>query len=77
MRFTKMHGLGNDFIVVDAIHNSIADPADTARRVCQRRFAIGADGLILICESDRADAAMRIYFLRTNQGYIISNFEVL
>ena len=61
MRFTKMHGLGNDFIVVDAIHNSIADPAETARRVCQRRFAIGADGLILIGESDRADATMRIY----------------
>ena len=61
MRFTKMHGLGNDFIVVDAIHNAIADPAELARRICQRRFAIGADGLILIGESDRADATMRIY----------------
>ena len=61
MRFTKMHGLGNDFIVVDAIRNSIPDPADLARRICQRRFAIGADGLILIGESDCADASMRIY----------------
>ena len=61
MRFTKMHGLGNDFIVVDAIHNAITDPAELARRICQRRFAIGADGLILVGESDRADATMRIY----------------
>ena len=61
MRFTKMHGLGNDFIVVDAIHNAIPDPAGLARRICQRRFAIGADGLILIGQSDRADATMRIY----------------
>ena len=61
MRFTKMHGLGNDFIMVDAIHNTIADPAGLARRICQRRFAIGADGLILIANSDRADATMRIY----------------
>ena len=61
MRFTKMHGLGNDFIMVDAIHDTIPDPAELARRICQRRFAIGADGLILIGESDRADATMRIY----------------
>ena len=61
MRFTKMHGLGNDFIVVDAIHNTVSDPAELARRICQRRFAIGADGLILIGESGRADATMRIY----------------
>ncbi len=61
MRFTKMHGLGNDFIVVDAIHNAIHDPADLAIRVCERRFAFGADGLILIGASDCADASMRIY----------------
>ena len=61
MRFTKMHGLGNDFIVVNAIESAIADPAELARRICQRRFAIGADGLILISGSDRADATMRIY----------------
>ena len=61
MRFTKMHGLGNDFIVVDAIHNVIHDPSDLAVRICERRFAFGADGLILIGESDCADAVMRIY----------------
>ncbi len=61
MRFVKMHGIGNDFIVVDAIQNRIPDPAALARRLCARRFGIGADGLILICPSDRGDAMMRIY----------------
>ena len=46
MRFVKMHGIGNDFIVVDAIHNEIPDPAALARWLCARRFGIGADGLI-------------------------------
>ena len=61
MRFTKMHGIGNDFIVVDAIHESVSKPAALARRVCARRFGVGADGLILMCASERADATMRIF----------------
>ena len=62
MIFTKMHGIGNDFIVVDAIRNPLpADPAALARRLCARRFGVGADGLILMCPSDRADAVMRIF----------------
>ena len=61
MRFTKMHGIGNDFIVVDAIHEPVSEPAALARRVCARRFGVGADGLILMCASERADATMRIF----------------
>lgn len=61
MRFTKMHGIGNDFIIIDAIHNAIENPSEWARRLCARRFGVGADGLILICESPRADVAMRIF----------------
>ena len=61
MRFVKMHGIGNDFIVVDAIHNNIPDPAALARRLCARRFGVGADGLILMCPSNRGDAMMRIF----------------
>ena len=61
MRFVKMHGIGNDFIVVDAIHNEIPDPAALARRLCARRFGVGADGLILMVPSDRGDAMMRIF----------------
>ena len=61
MRFTKMHGIGNDFIVMDAIKNAIENPGALAEKLCSRRFSIGADGLILICESDIADAKMRIF----------------
>ena len=61
MHFVKMHGTGNDFIVVDVTANHIDDPAALARRLCRRRFNIGADGLILICESPRADYTMRIF----------------
>lgn len=61
MRFTKMHGIGNDFIIVDAIHNQIENPSELAKRACKRRFGVGADGLILICESDKADVKMRIF----------------
>ena len=61
MRFVKMHGIGNDFIVVDAIHNKISDPAALARRLCARRFGVGADGLILMVPSARGDAMMRIF----------------
>ena len=57
-----MHGIGNDFIVADAIRNPFpTDPAALARRLCARRFGVGADGLILMCPSDRADATMRIF----------------
>ncbi len=60
MRFTKMHGIGNDFIVVDAFNQEISDPGDLARRICDRRRGIGGDGLILMCPSERGDAYMRI-----------------
>ena len=60
MRFTKMHGIGNDFIVVDAFNQEISDPKALARRTCDRRRGIGGDGLILMCPSERGDAFMRI-----------------
>jgi diaminopimelate epimerase len=62
MDFVKMHGLGNDFVVLDLLNReSPADPARLAREVCDRHFAIGADGLALILPSERADARMRIF----------------
>lgn len=62
MRFTKMHGAGNDYVYVDCFAEPIpADVADVARRISDRRFGVGGDGLILICRSDRADAEMRMY----------------
>lgn len=56
-----MHGIGNDFIIVDALCQPVADPAALARRLCARRFGVGADGLILALPSAVADARMRIF----------------
>ena len=60
MQFTKMHGIGNDFIIIDGFRQHIPDPLALAKRLCDRRFGIGADGLILALPSQRADARMRI-----------------
>jgi diaminopimelate epimerase len=63
MRFWKMHGLGNDYIVIDNRDNDInsLQASDLAKHLCERRFSIGADGLLLLSESKSADAKMRIF----------------
>jgi diaminopimelate epimerase len=61
MRFTKMQGIGNDYIYVDGFAQQVADPAGLARRVSDRHFGIGGDGLILILPSDQADVRMRMF----------------
>ncbi|MGQ9497115.1 MAG: diaminopimelate epimerase [Desulfotomaculales bacterium] len=62
MRFVKMHGLGNDFIVFDGLRGSLPEaPALLAPRVCDRHFGVGADGLVLIEPSAQADLRMRIF----------------
>lgn len=63
MQFWKMHGLGNDFIVVDNRNNTIseAEAPDLAKRLCERRLSVGADGLLLLSNSQVADAKMRIF----------------
>ncbi|QJD83477.1 diaminopimelate epimerase [Cohnella herbarum] len=60
MEFTKMHGLGNDFIVVAGEQRLPDDVAELAIRTCNRFFGIGADGLVYILPSDKADFKMRI-----------------
>lgn len=60
--FTKMHGIGNDYIYVDCFRNSVPhDPAGLSRRISDRHCGVGSDGLILICPSDKADARMRMF----------------
>ena len=63
MRFWKMHGLGNDYIVIDNRDQKIGDKhaAELAKRLCERRFSVGADGLLLVCNSTIADVKMRIF----------------
>ena len=62
MRFTKMQGIGNDFVVVDGFaYTNIPDPGGLSQRICDRHFGVGADGLIWMVPSDCADARMRIF----------------
>jgi len=62
MRFTKMHGAGNDYIYVDCFRQPVPEnPAQLSVRLSDRHFGIGGDGLILICPSETADARMRMF----------------
>ncbi len=61
MKFTKMHGLGNDYVYVNLFEEQVSDPAKLAPLVSDRHTGIGSDGLILIGPSDKADARMRIF----------------
>jgi diaminopimelate epimerase len=62
MKFTKMHGLGNDYVYVDCINQSPPrNAAELSRAVSDRHFGIGSDGLILIAPSERADVRMRMF----------------
>ena len=68
LRFTKMHGIGNDYVYVDAFAQPLADPAAVARRVAPRRTAIGSDGLILSAPSETADVRMEMYNADGSRG---------
>jgi diaminopimelate epimerase len=61
MEFTKMHGLGNDFVIIAGEKNVPANVESLAIKVCNRFFGIGADGLVYILPSDKADIMMRIF----------------
>ena len=56
-----MHGIGNDFIIIDAFRQAVDNPGALAARLCDRHFGVGGDGLILALPSDVADARMRVY----------------
>lgn len=61
MKFTKMHGAGNDYVYVNCFSERVDNPADVAIKVSNRNFGIGSDGLILIMPSDKADVRMRMF----------------
>jgi diaminopimelate epimerase len=62
MQFVKMHGCGNDYVYVDCLNQPAPKaPAELSRRISDRHFGVGSDGLILICPSERADARMRMF----------------
>ena len=61
MKFTKMHGAGNDYVYVNCFEEQVTNPVELAIRVSNRNFGIGSDGLILIMPSDKADVRMRMF----------------
>lgn len=61
MIFTKMHGLGNDYVCINCFRERVEDAPGFARTLCDRHYGIGADGLILICPSKVSDFKMEIY----------------
>ena len=73
MKFTKMHGLGNDYIYVNAFEEKIADPSALAKKISDRHFGVGSDGLVLIAPSDVADFQMIMFNADGSQGEMCGN----
>ena len=73
MKFTKMHGIGNDYVYVNCFEETVKDPAAVAKFVSDRHFGIGSDGLILIRPSEIADCEMDMYNLDGSQGAMCGN----
>ena len=73
--FTKMQGCGNDYIYLDCFTSGRepADPGDLARAMAPRHLSVGADGLVLICRSEVADARMRMFNLDGSEGLMCGN----
>ena len=73
IHFTKMHGIGNDYIYIDCFKEKVKDPAYLAKIMSPRRTSVGSDGVILICPSDTADAKMRMFNLDGSEGKMCGN----
>lgn len=73
MKFTKMHGIGNDYVYVNCFKETVKNPVEVAKFVSDRHFGIGSDGLILIKPSEIADVEMDMYNLDGSQGAMCGN----
>ena len=73
MNFTKMHGLGNDYIYINGFDQPVDDPAELAVRVSDRHFGVGGDGLVLILPSEEADVRMRMFNADGSEGMMCGN----
>ena len=61
MKFTKMHGCGNDYVYVNCFDEQVAEPGELARKISDRHFGVGSDGLVLVMPSEKADVRMRMF----------------
>ncbi len=73
LKFTKMHGCGNDYIYFNCFEQEVADPEALSIRLSDRHFGIGGDGIVLICPSDVADAKMRMFNADGSEGKMCGN----
>ena len=73
MKFTKLHGCGNDYVYVNCFEETVKNPEEAAKIVSDRHYGIGSDGLILICPSDKADFRMAMYNLDGSEGKMCGN----
>ncbi|MBO5333651.1 MAG: diaminopimelate epimerase [Clostridia bacterium] len=73
MKFTKMHGAGNDYIYIDCFNERVENPEELSRKISQRHFGIGADGIVLIKPSVVADCSMNIYNADGSQAEMCGN----
>ncbi len=73
MRFTKMQAYGNDYVYIDAINQKLPNLSELAKYISDRHFAVGSDGMVLICPSDKADFRMRIFNPDGTEGEMCGN----
>ena len=73
IKFTKMHGIGNDYVYINCFTEQVDNPSELAKIMSPRRFSVGADGVILICPSKVADAKMRMFNLDGSEGKMCGN----
>ena len=73
IKFTKMHGIGNDYIYVNCMEKELDDPNGISVAMSPRHFSVGADGLVMICHSDIADAKMRMFNADGSEGMMCGN----
>jgi diaminopimelate epimerase len=73
MKFTKMHGAGNDYVYVDCTKGEIVNPSELSKKISDRHFGVGSDGLVLICQSDIADFRMRMFNADGSEAQMCGN----
>lgn len=73
MKFIKMHGTGNDYVYINCFEEEVSNPSELAKKVSNRNFGIGSDGLILIKPSDVADCKMDMYNADGSLGKMCGN----
>ena len=73
MKFTKMQGIGNDYVYVNCLQETIENPSELAKKISDRHYGVGSDGLIMINPSDKADFEMEMYNADSSRGEMCGN----